>query len=122
MSEELQELIAERDSLQRRIASMLREERIESYAAVAVGAALSLLALWGAATGALSWALALVIVIVIAGLTAIAVHLIRTYGLNTLLNYFGPDATNDFDDPLDDLRQRLATCEQKISRLRGGAR
>ena len=122
IAEKLEELIAERDSLKRRIESALRDERVESYGAMGVAGSLIALVLWGGASGELSWDVAMVIVAVIVVIAAIAVHLIRAYGFSTVMNVLSFWTTPAVDDPLEELRERLATCEERIAHLRGGIR
>ena len=122
IAEKLEELFAERDSLKRRIESALRDERVESYGAMGVAGALIALVLWGGASGELSWGAALVIVAVIVVIAAIAVYLIRAYGFSTVMNILSFWTAPAMDDPLEELRERLATCEERIAHLRGGIR
>ena len=124
-AERLRELIAERDTLRQRIASALRNEILAAYVALALGGAIVVAVLWAAVSGGMPGQVAGPLIAVIAILTAIVHYLIRKNGLSFVLNIwafltiFTGGRTFYVDDPITELRRRLADCERKIETLRG---
>ena len=123
-AERLQELIEERDSKKKRVDGALRDEMQASYGAMAIAAGLAALVVWGAVSDAIPWIVAVPFLLFIAGLAAVLIKWIRTSGLTSVTNAVAFFSTSNIgeeryvDDPIEELRERLAECERRIVVLR----
>ena len=123
-AERLQELIEERDSKKKRVDGALRDEMQASYGAMAIAAGLAALVVWGAVSDAIPWIVAVPFLLFIAGLAAVLIKWIRTSGLTSVTNAVAFFSTSNLgeeryvDDPIEELRERLAECERRIVVLR----